>query len=161
MAVSFASAKAQQLIPLAINLQTTPNNTTLVLSNRLNIKEIDIAAGSGQVLLELYDQNNTNAPLWGTNYVGSNYVSVARYATNIASSFVDPGTGYTNWYTNQGIFTYNVTNLASTNALARSAAFVVQPNTAQAFNTDLLHIKGLTVRCNTNASVVVYYNPGL
>lgn len=154
---SVVISNGQQLIPWTTNIAN--GTCVLVTTNRLNIRQVQISAAQDSVKFEIFNNDSLATPKFGTNYTLSSYVSKNSYSTNIWSSFIDSG-GVTNYYTNSGIFTYSVTNAASTNVLSPSFVGYAQPNTVISFNTDILNEKGTVIRASTNCSVVLYYNLG-
>lgn len=132
-------------------------NTIILTTNRGSAYSIEITA-SANALVNFYDIDVTNAPYYGTNYVNSSFVSRTTYPTNYVYSFVGSN-GYTNWYTNQGVFTLNVTNAANTNALSPIFSAVVAGNTYATYSVDNLFVRGLVAVAptGTNVSIVVNY----
>lgn len=156
LVLSVLSAKAELI---ATNLTTTGagGNTFLLLSDRASVYSVEISA-SVAGLVRLYDQSTVAAPYYGTNYVTAEYTGRSSYATNIVSTYVGFN-GMTNRYTNSGIFTYETTVAAATNALNPSAAFSVAAGTYAVYSTDALFTRGIAVHSTTNVSIVINYRP--
>lgn len=136
-------------------------NTILITTNRASVYSIEITATANAVV-KFYDIDATNDPYWGTNYVNSSYVSRNTYASNaIVSSFVGYN-GYTNWYTNTGVYTVQTTNAANTNALQPMFAAVVAGNTYATYSVDALFVRGIAAvaTSGTNVSIVINYRSG-
>lgn len=134
-----------------------PSNGVYNLStNRASVYSVEItAAANAQV--DFYDSTILAAPQYGTNYTNAQWVGRISYATNYVTSFVGYN-GYTNWYTNAGIWTLNQTNAANTNVLPVLFSAVVAGSTYAVYNADALFANGITVRCiGTNVALVVNY----
>lgn len=147
---------------VAINADVLSTNVTsggmhLLTTSRANVANVTISSDKN-VTVYLYDADSLDAPYYGTNYVTGAYPTRTSYATNYVTSFVGQN-GYTNWYTNAGLWTITTTNAAATNALA-SQAFTIGANTAVAYDVNLLFVNGITMRTTTNATIVLNYNSG-
>lgn len=145
----------------SLSYNTTTNGGVYILStNRASVYQIEVTAGNA-ALLNFYDCDTLTQPVFGTNYTNAAYVSRTTYATNLVTSFVGYN-GYTNWYTNLGVFTINVTNAIATNHLPLLFSAVVAANTYAVYNVDALFVRGiaLEVPTGTNISVVVNYRSG-
>ncbi len=132
---------------------------TLVTTNRASVYSVEVTCPNSS-LVELFDCDSTADPYNGTNYVNSAYAGRTTYATNLVTTFVGYN-GYTNYYTNSGIF--SATNLvsASTNALSPLLSAVVSSGTYAVYQTDTLFARGIVARCSgTNTSVVINYRSG-
>lgn len=136
------------------------SNTIIVTTNRASVYSVELTA-TANALVSFYDIDVTNAPYYGTNYVNASYVSRTSYTTNLVTSYVGYN-GYTNWYTNQGIFTLTVTNAANTNALAPLLSAVVGANTLTTYSVDALFTRGIVAVASsgTNINIVVNYRSG-
>jgi hypothetical protein len=153
------TVQAQQLSVTSTNL-TTAGGTFLML-NRADVQQVQLLSTQGGQV-NFFNCPSNSTPLWGTNYtLPANVVTRGYYATNMASTWVDP-MGITNWYTNAGIFTYSTTNtVATTNALTPSLSFVVTPNITATFNVDALFDKGVILQTAlTNLNAILYYTTG-
>jgi hypothetical protein len=133
-----------------------PAGVFLISTDRANVYSITITGGTNSVV-SLYDCDTVADPYYGTNYVSAEWIGRSSYATNIASSVVGYN-GYTNWFTNSGIFSYSVTNAAATNALTPLAVFAHGANFAETYNTDALFIRGIVARASVGCSIVINYN---
>lgn len=152
-------SQAQQTTPFTTNIAGI-SVPFVLLTTRANVKQIVVANSKlSPVTVEFFDNDSLALGTNGTNIILPAYVSRSYYSTNIASSFVGVN-GVTNWYTNSGVFTYNVTNAASTNTLAAAWTGAVGASQAQVFNTDFLCVRGVVVRADTNCVVTFYYNSG-
>lgn len=138
-------------------LSTNVANATPVLlsTNRAGIYGIELTSDKA-VTVKFYDTGTTNEPYFGTNYVTAAYQSRIQYKTNFASSYIGQN-GFTNWYTNVGLFTLNVTNAAATNQLNPGFVAVVGANQAVVYPVDLLFEQGVVVQATTNVSISVLY----
>jgi len=142
-----------------LSFSTTTNGYYLISTNRASIYSIEISTPSANATgftMQMFDCDNIAAPFYGTNYTNAAFVGRTTYATNLVSTFVG-NNGYTNWYTNVGVYTLTSTNAASTNPLTPMAAFTVAAGTYAVYNADALFARGICITANTNASVVVYY----
>ena len=147
------SAQAAQ-----ITTNVTSAQTVVLSTNRASVYSVEISSDR-LVTVELFDQDSVAAPYYGTNYTTSAYPYRTSYATNYVTSYVGQN-GWTNWYTNAGIWTLTLTNAAATNALSAAFSAGVSANTYVVYNTDLLFVNGVTLRVNTNANVILNYRPG-
>jgi hypothetical protein len=129
--------------------------TYILSTNRASIYQVELTSANA-CLVNFYDSDSLAAPFFGTNYVAGAFVSRTTFPTNIVSSYVGSN-GFTNWYTNAGVFSLNVTNTQSTNQLPLMGAFVVAAGTYAVYNTDQLHVRGVTITTTTNVSIVVNY----
>lgn len=154
------NSQAQQTSVVSTNLGST-NQVFMLLSSRANIKSVQIstAVASG-CMVEFFDAYSTAAPYYGTNTTNGIYVSRASSNYTSVTTSIDLTGGTTNYLTNTGIFTYNTTNAAATNAVSAQGTFVQAGNTVGSYTTDMLFQYGVAVRVNTNCSIVVYYNKG-
>ena len=135
-------------------------NTIIITTNRASAYSVEVTASANSVV-SFYDIDVTNAPYYGTNYVNSAYASRITYPTNYVYSFVGYN-GYTNWYTNQGIFTLTVTNAANTNALNPLFTAVVAGNSYATYSVDALFTRGIVAVASsgTNIAIVINYRSG-
>jgi hypothetical protein len=130
----------------------------LLTTNRASVYSVELTA-TYPAFVRFFDQDVTTAPYYGTNYVTAAYAGVSQYNTNYVTSFIGQN-GITNWYTNQGVYTYSTSVSAATNALSPGASFVVAGGTYAIYNTDALFVRGIVMHSTTNVSVVVNYRPG-
>lgn len=149
-------AVASQAAVLSTNV--TVGGVHLLSTARASVYSIEVISDKN-VTVDFYDCDTKADPYYGTNSVSAAYVSRTSYATNIASSYI-ASNGYTNWYTNSGIFTYSVTNTAATNALPKMATIVAAANTYNVHNVDAIFTRGIAILTTTNANIVVNYRPG-
>lgn len=148
---------------LAANAQVIATNvaaggTYLLSTNRASIYSVEITS-SNPVQVDLYDADSLAAPYYGTNYVNAAYQYRTTYTTNYVTSFVG-STGYTNWYTNAGLWTLTLTNAANTNQLPKAFSAVVAGNSYAVYPTSTLLINGVVMRASTNVAITILYRPG-
>lgn len=144
-------------IHAAILSTNLPSNGVFLLStNRASVYSVELtAAANAQVWL--FDSDSLAAPFYGTNYTNDVYTNRITYSTNYVTSFVGYN-GYTNWYTNQGVWTLSVSNRANTNQLSPLFSAVVAGATYAVYNTDALFARGVAVAVTgTNVAIVVNY----
>lgn len=151
---------AMSVVGQTATISTNIANATPVLltTNRASIYSIEITSDKS-VLVDFFNNNSVAAPVYGTNYVTAAYPYRISYSTNYVTSYIG-NTGYTNWYTNAGIWTLTLTNAAATNALSAGFSATVGANTYAVYPVDLLFEKGIVVRGTTNANIVINYRPG-
>lgn len=130
--------------------------TYLLSTNNISVTSVEITSPT-TTTVQLFDCASVADPYFGTNYVTSAWVGRQSLATNLVSSYVGYN-GYTNWYTNVGIYTITVTNAAATNALPAMGAFGVSANAYATYSFDALFTRGVCATIGaTNASVVINY----
>ena len=145
--------------PAAIlSTNVSAGGTHLLSTNRASIYQVELTSANACVV-SFYDCDSLADPYFGTNYTSGAFPYRIAYATNIVSSYVGSN-GYTNYYTNIGLFSLTKTNAAATNALPILGAFVVAGGTYAVYNVDQLHARGVTFTSSTNVSVVVNYRTG-
>ena len=144
--------------PLFVSVTLSPNVPVIAVSNNVTIQGVSFLTPSGSGTVAIYDNISTNAPYLGTNYVTSAYVSRASYATNTVTSYVGYN-GYTNYYTNTGYWTYNVTNAAATNVLTPQGVFPVISGVVSTYNTPVAANLGAVFVATTNTTALIYYTP--
>lgn len=169
LAFGVLSANAQTPTDLYLNGSlTTPggavaaNSTTnvfLLSTNRANVHTI-LLSSTATGVATFYDSDNTNAPFFGINYTNNTYWTTASYPTNYVTTYISGLTGTTNVFTNQGTFTYFVTNTANTNALNAAYGAAWGANIAfSANNLNLTFARGITIKTSTNVNYVIGYTP--
>lgn len=141
-----------------ISTNVTTGGVFRLLNDRASVYSVIVSSDKACVV-ELFDQNSIVDPQWGTNYVSGLYLGRAQYATNYVTSYVGYN-GFTNWYTNSGLWSYTITNAAATNALSPMGVFPVSANLAMVNTTDMLFVRGIVMRTSTNATVVINYRSG-
>lgn len=129
----------------------------LLTTNRASIYSVELYSTQAQTV-KLFDQNTLASPYYGTNYATAAFPVRTVYSTNYITSYVGYN-GYTNWYTNAGIFSITTTNSGVTNELS-SQAFIVPASAYAVYNTDILCAKGIVLLTTTNVSVVINYRTG-
>jgi len=151
---SLALCATTQAAVIATNLPS--NGVYQLTTNRASVYSVEVTS-SGSALLAFYDSGSLAAPFYGTNYTNAAYTNRVTYSTNYVYSFVGYN-GFTNWYTNSGVWTINVSNPANTNVLPVMFGAVVAGGTYAVYNTDALFANGITVGCTgTNVAIVVNY----
>lgn len=163
MVATVASSNAQNVLSRTI---TGGGSLYLLTTNRAKVYSIEVSTTNAYTF-QFFDNDNTNnVPLttatgfWGTNFVNGAYISKSYYPTNIASSYVGVN-GYTNWYTNSGMYALTTTNSAGTNAVA-PLAVVTTSGTAgetRVSYINALFTRGIVFYCTGNGAVTVYYTP--
>lgn len=141
-----------------LTVTLAPNVPLVVLTNNVTVQGVSFLTPAGTGLVSLYDASTTNAPIYGTNYVTSSFISRASYMTNYVTSFVGYN-GYTNWYTNNGVWTYNVTNAAATNALSPQSVYPVISGVISTYNSPVSIQQGLSLVATTNVTAFISYTP--
>lgn len=127
----------------------------LVLTNAAKIARVQIAAGASPVVIDIYDNNITNFQV--TNAA---YATLTNYTSNVVYTSVSPLTGITNIQTNLSYVTATVTNAAATN-IPPYRSFVAAANTLATYDVDMLQVKGIAYRVNTNngGTLLITYRP--
>lgn len=159
--VSTVSAFAQnQVSSTLVNGATT----YLISTNRLRVYSIETTT-TNAVTFKIWDNDNTNnvptaatTGWWGTNFVNAAYTSRATYATNLATSYVSP-VGFTNWYTNAGIWSVTTTNAAGTNASLPAVTVANGGAETRVTYANLILARGAVVTSTGNGTVTLYYSP--
>lgn len=159
--VSTVSAFAQNSVSSTLVNGAT---TYLISTNRLRVYSIETTT-TNAVTFKIWDNDNTNnvptaatAGWWGTNFVNGQYISRATYATNLATSYVSP-VGFTNWYTNSGIWSVTTTNAAGTNATVAMATVANGGAETRVTYANLILTRGAVVTSTGNGTVTLYYSP--
>jgi hypothetical protein len=144
---------------IATNL--TGGSPAQVLStNRASIASVEISSVNN-ARVDLYDSDGTGTSTNGFYQITNQIIPVLSYrisyTTNLVTSYVGSN-GYTNWYTNSGVFSLNITNSTPvTNTLSPLLSFVVSPNTYAVYNVDALFARGISSLANSNATIVINY----
>lgn len=146
---------------LTISTNLPANGTYLLSTNNASVYSVEITSSS-VAMLQFFDMDSLAAPYYGTNSTNGAWVGRLTYPTNYVTSFIGYN-GYTNYYTNVGMWTISQTNAASTNALSPLFTAVTAGNTYAVYNVDALFSRGISVLANpcTNVSIVINYRaPG-
>lgn len=143
-------------IPVVVNL--VAGVPIIAITNNVTVVGITLTTSSLSSLITFYDCNTIAAPQLGTNYVTQSYTSRAGFATNFVTTFVGYN-GVTNWYTNQGYWTYNITNAASTNTLPPQASLFANNTTIASYNNNVSFQQGVSILATSNATAIIYYTP--
>ena len=138
-----------------IVVNATTNGFYLISTNRASVYSIQLTGANGGTV-RLFDSDTVADPYYGTNYVNAAYTTRILYATNLVTSYVGSN-GYTNWYTNAGIYSLVTTNAANTNVLPVVAAFSVAAGQQTILDTDALFVKGITAIITTNVTLILNY----
>lgn len=146
-------------IPLSFT--GTTNGFYLLSTNRASVYQVVLSVPSGQVpsTVTLYDCDSIAAPFFGTNYTNAAFTNYITYSTTMVSSSTGY-TGYTNWYTNVGVFTLAVSNRPNTNVLPPIASFTVAGGATIVYNVDALFARGICAAISSNITGVVNYRTG-
>lgn len=132
---------------------------TLITTNRANVHSIQLSS-TATGLVKLYDCDNTNSPFLGVNFTNNTYWTRASYQTNLVTTNISGLTGTTNIFTNQGVFTYFVTNNPATNLLNVQYAASFGANIAFINpNLNLTFARGITLETTTNVNYSIGYTP--
>ena len=142
------------------------NGVNLILTNRASVSSVTVVS-TNAVVFYLYDSDNTNSTptasttgTWGTNFVAGSYATRAAYTTNFVSSYVGY-LGYTNWYTNQGLYTYSITNAQTTNAMAPLVGGASSANITATYPVDAIFNRGVVISSSANGvSYIITYQTG-
>lgn len=126
-----------------------------LLTNAANVSVIELTSDKA-CLVDFYDQNTQADPYFGTNYATSAYAYRTTYPTNYVTSYVN-STGFTNWYTNAGVWTLTLTNAAATNVLAKATSLAVGANAYAVYPVDLIFNRGISIIASTNVSLAITY----
>jgi hypothetical protein len=159
--VSTVSAFAQNQVSATLANGAT---TYLLSTNRLRVYSIETTT-TNAVTFKIWDNDNTNnvptaatTGWWGTNFVNGAYISRSTYATNLATSYVSP-VGFTNWYTNAGIWSVTTTNAAGTNAVVPAVTVANGGAETRVTYANLILARGAVVTSTGNGTVTLYYSP--
>lgn len=129
------------------------SGTNVVLSAPYHLLSITALASVAQTL-DFYDSGTTNL-----FYTNAAYITRSSYATNItniiAGTATTTGIPQTNIYS--GIWTYSVTNAASTNRFPIIATIILGANVPITMAVDDRLIRGLAVTTTNSAVVNVTY----
>lgn len=139
----------------AFSTNIVTKGTYLLVTNAAVVSTIELTSDKA-VLVDFYDQNTIADPYFGTNYVASAYAYRTTYSTNYVTSYVNQ-LGYTNWYTNAGLWTLTLTNAASTNVLAKAGSYAVGANAYAVYPVDQIYNRGIVVTASTNVSIAITY----
>lgn len=160
-ALSTFGAIAQSSVTATI---TGGAGTYLLSTNRLRVYSVEITTTNAQTF-RLWDNDNTNnvptaatSGWWGTNFVNGANISRVTYATNVASSYVSP-VGYTNWYTNAGIWSLTTTNIAATNATVPMTVVATGGAETRVTYVNQIFTRGVVFTPTGNGTITLYYNP--
>ena len=142
------------------------NGVNTISTNRASVTSITVVS-TNAVVFYLYDSDNTNSTptasttgVWGTNFVAGSYATRLAYTTNFVSSYVGY-LGYTNWYTNQGLYTYSITNLQTTNVMAPLVGGASSANLTATYPVDATFTRGITISSSANGlSYIITYQTG-
>lgn len=138
-----------------ITVNGTTNGYYLISTNRASVYSVELT-GLNPGVVQLFDCDTIAAPLFGTNYTNLAYIGRSYTNGPIVSSYIGSN-GYTNWYTNAGIYSITNTVVANTNPLPVMAAFVVAGGTYAVYNVDALFTRGICATITTNVSMVINY----
>ena len=103
------------------------------------------AATNLPVVVEFFDNDSLAAPYYGTNYTTAAYTTRSSFATNLVTSAISI-TGYTNYFTNSGYFTYTTTNSAATNSMSPGLVLSVPASGSTEVTLPAQFFRGVVVR---------------
>jgi hypothetical protein len=146
-----------------LSTNITASGVHLLTTNRIKVYQIEVATTNAQTF-RFYDNDNTTSTgaglatpgFHGTNVVTGATYSRIMYPTNYASSFVSQS-GFTNWYTNSGIYSLLVTNTQATNVLAASTVIATGGAETRLVGVDALFTRGVVVGATGTGSLTLYY----
>lgn len=144
--------------PAVVMVTLTPGVPALVKTNNLNVVGVQLVTTLGTGTVSFYDNNATNAPYNGTNYVTAAYATTRSFTTNYVTSYVGAN-GYTNFYTNAGLWTLTYTNAAATNALSPKGVLPLIGGTVTSGNNQMRFVSGIVALATTNATAIITYLP--
>lgn len=160
-ALSTIGAYAQNSVSASL---TAGASTYLISTNRLRVYSIEVTTTNAQTF-KFWDNDNTNnvptaatAGWWGTNFVNGAYISRSTYPTNMATSYVSP-VGFTNWYTNAGIWSVTTTNAAATNAAVAMTTVATGGAETRVSYVNQIFTRGVVATSTGNGTITLYYNP--
>ena len=154
------------------NYTSSVKGPFLLMSGSGIVKNLTIVGGSAATTVALWDSpvvggaanvtydsnggeaNGNLARLWYTNAA---YQSMASVVTNITTNYITI-TGVTNIYTNSYVYTYTVTNAATTNLCAKLGQWAVPANTVLSVSSpNILFVQNLYATTSTTnaASILV------
>lgn len=153
------------LVGFAVNAATISTNIVtpgayVLSTNRASIYQIELLSPNAATV-RLYDSNGNGTYFYNiTNYITAAYTNRISYTTNVTSSYVGSN-GYTNWYTNAGLWSLSVSNVAATNAMSPRFVGVVPANLYNTYTVDILCPHGVAVYTTaSNTTVNVSYRTG-
>ena len=157
--VTGLSSFAQGL--LVTNLSAS--GTHLLTTNRVRIYQVEVAATNAQTF-RFYDNDNAthtgaslaNPGFWGTNFVSGLSYTRVTWPSNVVSSFVGQ-TGFTNWYTNSGMFSLLVTNVQTTNVMSPLVSIATGGAETRLVGVDALFTRGVVIGGTGAGSITLYY----
>jgi hypothetical protein len=144
--------------PSVITATLVPGVPNIVLTNNVNVQQVQLLSASGSGTVSFYDCQSTNPPFLGYQYTNDQYVSYAGYPTNYTTTFVGYN-GITNYYTNTGWWTFSVTNAPSTNSLPPKGVFFTTAGVISSSSSLMSFQRGVSLIATTNATAVIYYTP--
>lgn len=128
----------------------------VILTNANKIAAVQLVGGSATSTVDLFDANSNTTPTFGTAYLSAAYTGNVWSASNVTSTVVT-STGVTNLYTNTLWYAVSTAYPASTNALTPIVSLAVPSAQTVSIPVDVVVARGLVLRINTNATIVVTY----
>lgn len=161
LGLAFCAVSISASAQFAQSFSGTTQGFYLISTNRESVYQITLSVPAGQVptTVQLYDCQSIAAPFFGTNYTNAAYSNYIQYATTMVSSYTGT-TGFTNFYTNVGIFSLMVSNAPATNVLPVIGAFTVASGTAVTYNMDALFARGICAFISSNVTGIISYRTG-
>ena len=132
----------------------------LISTNRLKVYSIEVTT-TNAYNFRFWDNDNTLhttnvTGFWGTNFINGSYISRSTYPTTYVNSYVGYN-GYTNWYTNAGIWSVTVTNTQATNPVAPLFTIATSGAETRVNYVDAIFTRGMLVQSTGNGAITVYY----
>ena len=134
----------------------------LISTNRLKVYSIEVST-TNAYNFRFWDNDNTvNTPTstgtgwWGTNFVSGSYISRSTYPTTYVNSYIGYN-GFTNWYTNSGVWSVTTTNSQATNAVAPLFTIATSGAETRVNYVDAIFTRGMLVQSTGNGAITVYY----
>jgi hypothetical protein len=129
--------------------------TNVVLTAPYHLLSISAFAANAQTI-SFYDSGTTNL-----FYTNAAYITRTSYTTNVTNINTATTTGIPQTNIYSGIWTYSVTNAASTNTLPIIATILLGANVPVDVQVNDYLIRGLACVNTTNATIVVTTKPSI
>jgi hypothetical protein len=157
IAASMLTASAQFAGVFSTNVAA--GGTYLLSTSPMSINTVIVSsANAGLVQIRDVDALTGYSTNSGTlTNITPAYTSYASYYTNTIATNIVGLSGYTNYYTNAGLWTYSVANTASTNLATVQAAYAVGAGQVGVYPASVNLSHGLTITTTTNVAFTVYY----
>ena len=131
---------------------------SLLLTNNAKIQSVTVAGSAGATtLVELFDNDVTNAAsYYGTGYLQGAYTGYVWSSSNVVNNYTNL-LGTTNLMTNTVWYPVASNYPAWTNPLPVNVAVAVPISQTINYPVDKVFAKGVVMRVNTNATVIINY----